>query len=297
MKENAHCYTFEPHTYSDSLFEKGVDATYVIHLRNNGRYDSILKEVNTYKPTRTVYIVLNDGFKKCKKVFPQPPNRSDSLVPYDIVDATFQIFDHANRMKYKNILILEDDCFFSSEIRKRDVLTDLTTFFVEHESTPFSYRLGCIPYLMLPFFTHAPYGSYCAVHAYVVSRPYRDKAISTERSTLLHTDKYVNDTDYQYAYYKPLAYQLFTDTESRASWFIGLESMPFLISPCTSFINSMIHLFGLHVGAEPGYSIVYTLSKLLYSLLIVLVGVLVYAGIRLGQATLLKPRKRRTAAS
>ena len=63
LKETESCYNFEKLNYKTGLLDETVDATYIIHLEGNGRYDNILNQLEEYKPTQTVYILLNKGFK------------------------------------------------------------------------------------------------------------------------------------------------------------------------------------------------------------------------------------------
>ena len=59
------CYNFEQiHLNNNNLLNNSVDATYVIHLENNGRLNSIKYQLTKYQPTKIVYIVFNKGFKK-----------------------------------------------------------------------------------------------------------------------------------------------------------------------------------------------------------------------------------------
>ena len=67
LKETEACYKFEKLNYDSGLLDTNVDVTYIIHLENSGRYDNILKQLEKYKPTKTVYILLNKGFSKCNK--------------------------------------------------------------------------------------------------------------------------------------------------------------------------------------------------------------------------------------
>jgi len=281
MEENLHCYTFEEHKFSKGLLDASVDATYVINLRNNGRYESILKEVTDYKPTSLVYIVLNDGYKKCKKVLPQAQTEDKQSSIHDCVDANLQIYKHAEQMNYKNILVLEDDCFFSADIRNEKVLKDLHSFFMNNSSRPFTYRLGCLPNLMLPFLTHVPYGIYVGAHAYIISKKARQNVIHIDQASIVEIDTFINFSTQQYAYYKPLAYQLFPETENQSQWGICNNK---IITYITRFVMLLqiqyLKLLGVDKKAEPGYSIAYTIAKILYSLLILLVLFFVYKGVQ-----------------
>jgi hypothetical protein len=281
MEENLHCYTFELHTFSKGLLDASLDATYVINLRNNGRYKSILKEVTDYKPTRLAYIVLNDGYKTCKKVLPQVDTEDKQNSSYDLIDVNQQIYKHAEQMNYKNILVLEDDCFFRPDIQEENVLKDLNVFFINNSSRPFTYRLGCVPNLMLPFLTHVPYGIYVGTHAYVISKKARQIAIHTDQTTIPEIDTFINFNTQQYAYYKPLAYQLFPETENQAQWGIFNNSYITYITRFAMLIQiQYLKLLGVDTKAEPGYTIAYTIAKIISSLLIFLALFLVYKGVQ-----------------
>jgi hypothetical protein len=64
---NSKCFIFEKNTFSVGILDSCVDATYIIHLKDNGRLDHILEQLKEYRPTSTVYIAHNKGFKKCDK--------------------------------------------------------------------------------------------------------------------------------------------------------------------------------------------------------------------------------------
>ena len=55
------CYTYKKLISNNGLYNNSIDATYVIHLENNGRYDTILKQLNNTIPTKIVYILFNKG--------------------------------------------------------------------------------------------------------------------------------------------------------------------------------------------------------------------------------------------
>ena len=83
---NNNCYKFKKLTFNKGFFDESVDATYIIHLENNGRLDSIYNQLKQYIPTKIVYILFNKGYKKCEKDdFIYKPG-------HDLVDAFFTIF-------------------------------------------------------------------------------------------------------------------------------------------------------------------------------------------------------------
>lgn len=77
------CYKFEKLEYKSGFLDDCVDATYIIHLEGNGRLPHIHEQLRKFQPSRTVYISVNSGFKKCEKEFARGHTtpRSNSCVP------------------------------------------------------------------------------------------------------------------------------------------------------------------------------------------------------------------------
>ena len=122
------CYRFlkvTDHDSDDILFEL-LDATYIIHLFNNGRYPSIMTQLTLYKPSKNTFIVVNKGYKKCTKDLPE----QNSI--YDIVDAYKNIFKHSLKMNFNNIMILEDDFIFDEEIKNPRHIDIISKFFTKY---------------------------------------------------------------------------------------------------------------------------------------------------------------------
>ena len=134
MKNN--CYIFKEFIFDNPIFKQTIDATYIIHLRNNGRLPHIMEQLFKYKPTKTTYICFNKGYKNCKK--------KDFIInaPYDLVDAFLSVFKHAKELKYKNILVLEDDFIFSEEILKKEHINNINKFLINHNNKIYQYYLG-----------------------------------------------------------------------------------------------------------------------------------------------------------
>ena len=79
----------EEYNYEKGLLD--VDATYILHLEGNGRLEQIQTQLEQYHPSRKVYLVYNQGYKKCQKNLPlESP-------PYDLVDAFLTAFHDANK--------------------------------------------------------------------------------------------------------------------------------------------------------------------------------------------------------
>ena len=83
---NRHCVRLEKKKFKNGIFQPSIDATYIIHLENNGRLSSIENQLKLFQPTNIVYIVYNKGYKNCSKSIPY------QLPAYDLIDTFFYIF-------------------------------------------------------------------------------------------------------------------------------------------------------------------------------------------------------------
>ena len=267
LNHNSKCYEFKYMKFANGLFNKTVDATYVIHLKGNGRYENIMKQLNEYHPSNDVYILLNDGYKKC--------NKTQNIVypADDLMDAFFQIFKHAHKQNYDNILILEDDFMFNNEINNETHITNINNFLTQKKGEDFIYYIGCIPWLLVPtFYDTNTYMNILSTgtHSVIYSRKNREICMK----------RYLNDTNNirdwdmlnnlysknRYTYYKPLCYQLFEDTENSNNWGKFNKVYEFFGYIFKTFLKFM----NLDKSVEPGYSILYIFSKLLFLILVIL---------------------------
>jgi hypothetical protein len=258
------CYKYKKIIYKDGLFNKTIDATYIIHLRNNGRIEHIMNQLNEYHPANIVYIVFNEGFKKCKK--------ADFIknTMYDLVDANINIFKHAKKNNYDNVLILEDDFTFNKEIKNTYHINNINEFLDNHRNNKFMYFLGCIPFICLPYnlYTYKFIGG--ATHAVIFSRKIREDYLLTDQKKIFCWDTYKNKnyTNNLYMYYKPLCYQLFPETENQKNWSVNdnnIFSEYFL-----RIIVFTIKMVKLDKQFEPGYTYMYVLVKTIFCLLVII---------------------------
>jgi hypothetical protein len=271
MEENLQCYHFKSLHFEKGELDEVLDATYIINLKDNGRFESIMQNLRQYQPSKIVYIVFNEGFKKCKK--------SDfiKLSSEDLVDSNLQILKHADKMNYNNILVLEDDYFFSDKIKDENHKHNVMQFINENQNKPFMYLLGCMPLLMVPYnSTHYRPIFSGGTHAVIYNTPMREIIINTKQQTILDWDD-VNDEiwySYKYTYYIPVCYQLFPKTENSEMW--GQARGVFFNNIAQLIINYLFPLLKLDKQAEPGYTIVYILSKLIFWIVIFLIVYLIW---------------------
>lgn len=70
----------------------------------------------------------------------------------------------------------------------------------------------------------------------------------------------------RYAYYTPLCYQIFENTENSRNW----GSFNIIFKFLAVIIKYIFSLLQLDKNIEPGYSILYAFSKLLFLILVIL---------------------------
>ena len=255
---NTRCYDIKKITYKSGILDNSIDATYIIHLKDNGRLEHIQEQLKLYQPTKIVYIAYNKGFKKCEKKL------IEQISYQDLSDAFLQCFKHANQNNYNNVLILEDDFIFSPNIKKQENVNSINDFLNKKKNEEFIYYLGCNPILIIPCsFDLKHYKSFksCSTHAIVYSKKARTKTLNLN---LKHWDVIIeNSVKNRYLYHIPVCYQTYPDTENKASW---SEKDNVIIG---YFKNKIIILLNLDKSPEPGFSILYFISKYIIPLHII----------------------------
>jgi len=252
------CYHFENIQFDDGLLNDCVDATYIIHLKENGRLENIKTQLKIYKPTDNIHILINKG-PTCEK------NIENHIPPTDLVHAFLQCFQHAEGNAYNNILILEDDFMFSEKIKEREHSKNICGFIKNKEGELLSYRIGCIPLLQIPCTTDFMHyrGFFMGTHAVIYNKLYRVNLLKTDISQIHDWDIFNNLNANSYTYYLPLCYQLFPETENLKYW--GIKNNLYLIAGKILFF--IFQLLGLNTSVEPGYSFFYIFSKTIFFLL------------------------------
>jgi len=263
------CYSFKEYLFDDPIF-KTIDATYIIHLENNGRLSNIEQQLLEFHPTKKVYIVFNKGYKNCqKKEYINTPSK-------DLIDVFYTIFNDSRNKNYNNILILEDDFQFSNKINETTSHSiNIDTFLKDYDKDEFVYYLGCLSWLQSDFnMTHPRINLSTGTHACIYSKKcidyFLDKA---EQKYIADWDIYLNfGVIPRYKYYIPLCYQIFPDTENSKSWHRGSEILLLLVFLQRSLFKSL----GLDRNAEPGFSIMEVSSRILFWILLFLLVFIFY---------------------
>jgi len=254
-------YKFKKIIFNNGLLNDSVDATYIIHLENNGRYEHIQKQLLTYHPTNILYILFNKGYKKSNK---KPFIKNATA---DLVDAFLTIFKHANDEKYNNILILEDDFIFSENILK--YYYNINNSVNKLGDTNFLYLLGCIPFIQIPFDLYNNRVLSCGMHAVIYSYKNRINTLNIDQETINDWDCLNNQKLNRFTYHLPLCYQLFPITDNSKTW--GGESNNFIMNLLSKVLFKLLKFVNLDVNVEPGTSFFYNISSILFYILIFII--------------------------
>lgn len=269
FENSSQCYTFKKIKYNKGLLDNAVDATYIIHLEGNGRYDDIMNQLENYHLTKEVYIIFNKGYKKCSK------DEHIKLPALDLVDAFLQVFKHAKNQNYNNILILEDDFIFDDKIKKESIQHDICSFLNNNKNKDYQYFLGCVPSIQFPYtldFKHFINICSLGTHAVIYTKQNRERLLNVNQKDMIDWDYYSCYYSRRYMYCEPLCYQLFTDTENSEYW----GSHSYFLYILTQIVKKMFKMFKLDIQPEPGYSFFYMFSKIFPFILLILILVIVY---------------------
>jgi len=265
-------YFFEEIKKKSGLFDKCLDATYIIHLEGNKeRKSNIMNQMKLYNITKKTFILNNKGFKKCKK------NLREQNPVCDLIDCYIQIFKNAEEKNYNNILILEDDYTFNEKIKDTEAIDQISEFINEQSSrnNNFIYLLGTVPYLQLPSLLHAHSKVFISTgtHSSIYSKQFRKKILEIKypQDSINDWDLYTNfQCPYtnRYIYKTPLCYQLFYETDNFNSWKSFLNFKYILIT-IFKFLN-------MDKNGEPGFTFFYKFSRMIYLFIIVLIYSIVF---------------------
>ena len=231
--QNKHCYDFQLREFSTpGLFDDFVDMTYIITSHKDlERNKKVELELQKLIPTRKLYFVYNSTYKTCNKILPQ------QIPPYDLKDANLNIMHHSLENGFNNILILENDFFYSDflldNINNKEIVREIKDFFNDSSNSekPFAYNLGPYIYLCYPNF----FSKYKNTHkilngnssqAVIYNKKIQLDILNDYKNIITHyvadidknIDIYVNFNYAVYFYKTPLVYQKNGDTENSNYW-------------------------------------------------------------------------------
>ena len=259
------CYIFNKIKFNDGLLNNFVDATYIIHLENNGRLPNIKHQLKKYHPTNIIYLLINKGYKNFNK------GSHISSPAYDLIDAFLQCFKHASKNNYNNILILEDDFIFSKKIKNKNHILSIDKFINKKNNSSFIYLLGCIPGVRLPVINNTNhYHLYLSIgaHAIIYSKEFRKNVLNTDTLKIFDWDFFLNIYNKnRFCYYLPLCYQLFPKTDNSKMWLNENTILHFL----SKIMFNILQIFKLDKQINPGYKFAYMFSKYILLIIVLLI--------------------------
>ena len=266
------CYNFQLRKYHTGFFDSFVDMTYIITMVGSNRINHIEKQLEKYIPTKNIYIVYNKGYKNCNKKLHL------YIPPYDITHTYFTIMEHSIKHNYNNILILEDDFIFNSNIKNPKILNELYNFFKNSPNIPFFYNLGAFPLLFYPNFTfNNTYRGYmtAAAQAIIYNKKIQLDLIKHKNEDIKHWDFYISEKYRNYFYKYPLCYQTFSESSNQEYWLCNTNNS-ILCSLLNYMVNKFFKNMNLHEKPEPGFYIVYSIFFVIHYILIFLVICLIW---------------------
>jgi hypothetical protein len=213
INNNTYCYHFTEINFDSGVFDETIDCTYIIHLIDNGRLQHIYSEINKISTTKKIIIVMNKGYKKCKKKL------IEQQTYQDLTDAFLQCLKDAKSKGYKNILILEDDFIFDNKLMNKHHINNINNF-IKTKNDEYVYFIGFIPIIIYPTIDLHTINVVKSLTMHSVI--YSEKLIQNYEKLDLsykHWDVIIEkNIKNKYAYYIPLCYQLFPETENKKSW-------------------------------------------------------------------------------
>ena len=254
----SNCYTFKKLKYNSGIFDSSIDITYIMTMENSERIINITNQLNKLKPTSNIILVINKGFKKCKKNLPIQNSVKD------IIHANIEIFNHAKKNNYNNILIFEDDFEFDKNLFNYTNIFNVNTICNDYKNTKFCLSLGSIPLLIFPY-NYCLYKSIASMgtHSMIYTKKSREYILSFNNLLdQIDWDIFTNLYSNKYCYYLPLITQTFPETINQKNWTsaYGLKQIAI----------QAIKNNDLDKKTQPGFNNIYKIMKIINLLLIFL---------------------------
>ena len=202
------CYTFEKLHFPDPAFGPYIRTSYLITMHGSTR--AYLHQLAEHRPTSTVFVVHNRGFRRCAK---------DGVTnsAQDLWHANRAIMEHAAGSGEHPVLILEDDVEFTDEFRAR--AQEIERFVMRTPSVQ-CYNLGGIPLLSVAAGPRHLRAFLCGcAHAVIYTQSARRSLVRVKKwpGTDLH-DLQCSARTRTYLPDAPVATQRFVQTENSAVW-------------------------------------------------------------------------------
>ncbi len=216
MISNKESYRHEYIESKHGLFDNYIDCAYILTMENSTRRESYMDQLRKYNPHSKVIIQHNLGFKKCKKQL------YEQNTVHDLNDAYYHVFLHARENDYTNILIFEDDFFFD-KITEKDI--NEIGMFINNNNFHI-YNLGPIVNIGInETLYHKRNIIMSSTHGVIYNKLYFDYYIehyNKQNSNLSCDELWIDTYLKKYSYYKPICFQLVTETDNSKNWSLYL---------------------------------------------------------------------------
>jgi hypothetical protein len=206
------------------LFDESIDATFIITLKESTeRHKLMTEELNKYIPTSKIFIVYGQSYKQVSKSL---NNQYISYSYEDLLKSNLIIFDIADKLLYKKILILEDDFVFSDRLQNPLIIENFNLFLnTTHLDL---YTMGSMPFIIKEDYGyHFKIEDFYSMVSVVYTINYRKQI-----KNMVKNQKYPYKLDIEgltnyvpgikYIHRYPLVMQSFPETENYQHWLTNM---------------------------------------------------------------------------
>ena len=135
-------YSFEIFHFDNPTLTT-VTTSYLITMVGSKRRESYMRQLETHRPTRTVVVVHNKGYRRCRK-------KGVRSAAQDIWHAN-QLIASMCEGREEAVLILEDDVEFTSHFS--EMASEIDKFMEENQNAEIAYALGVQGFFSVPIDT------------------------------------------------------------------------------------------------------------------------------------------------
>lgn len=257
------CYRQEVLTFSDPLFTD-IKTSFLLTMEGSPRRAQYMRELARHRPTQTVVVLHNAGYRACAKPGWVETTAADlwhaNLTAHEIFRRQYRTHRH------ESVLVLEDDVEFTPHLR---AFAPVLEAFLARNKVHV-YSLGSLPLLSAPVILVPSHSlkarNFAAVtvdhlriyaagtsHAYV----YTASGMRVAKRLLNRTGLHDLDASHQLRFYtcaRPCATQRFTATANSAVWNLWGVPLRYL-----RFFGAHVypyhHFLGLLGGILPVYTV------------------------------------------
>ena len=253
----SHYYHFKELNFKYGIFDNFIDTTYVLTMTEKGNFQNIYKQLRNVKPSKKIFIVFNERLKTPSLQKLKTHNTNKNLV-----QVYLEIFKHAQKNTYKNIMILEDNFIFDKEITYLKHISKINEFCKSYQDKSYCLSLGSLPIIILPkddsfYLSLSSVGTCCMIY----SKLFINQTLVKKNNLINNWNNYTNYNYQKYIYAYPLCTQLFNEKENNKN----------VTSLLKYFIVVLMKKLKLNKQSQPGFNSFYYYSKIFSILIFILI--------------------------